>query len=368
MKRTSAFVLLLSALLSWGCQKESLKVYRPTDLRLQWTGRTFADESGNTYLIGSASSLKFAFHGDQCKVWLRNAAAGQDYNYISLVVDGVHQPRQAIRFTSQTPIDITPEPSEDIHTVELYKETEAFNGAIIISKIEVDSLGTLPAITRKKIEFIGNSITVGMSSDPSLVPCGTGMWYDQHNAYEAYGPRVARALDMDYMLTGFSGIGVYRNTRADRPVMADLFPSTVLSPDPKTPRWDFKKFVPDIVSICLGTNDFSAGDGASPRSPFDPNQFVPAYVSLLKMIYTQYPQTQIILTNTPMLNAGQNEILMQCLVRVKSDTERSIPGIKPLQLFSFSKPYQSGCQGHPSVEEHAMMAEEMVGHFRKFGL
>ena len=364
MKRTFPMSLLLVTLLCWSCQKETLRVYRPTDLRLRWSGRTFADESGNTYLIGSASSLKFAFHGTQCKVWLRNAASGQDYNYISIVVDGVHQPRQAIHFTSQTAIDITPEQTSDSHTIELYKETEAFNGAIIISKIEVDSLGTLPQDHRKKIEFIGNSITVGMSSDASRVPCESGMWYDQHNVYDAYGPRVARALDMDYMVTGFSGIGVYRNTRADRPVMADLFPSTVLSPDPKTPRWDFKKFVPDIVSICLGTNDFSAGDGASPRSPFDPDQFVPAYVSLLKMIYTSYPQTQVILTNTPMLNSNQNEILMQCLTRIKSDAERTIPGIKPPLIFSFSKSYMSGCQGHPSVEEHGKMAEEMVGYLR----
>lgn len=337
-----------------------MHVYRPTDLRMQWMGRTLDDESGNRFLIGSASVMRFSFHGPACKVWLRNAAPGNEYNYISIVVDGKKGARQAIRFTSQTALDIIPEDTRDIHTVELYKETEAFNGAIIISKVEADSLIAWPATDKKKIEFIGGSISVGMSADPSQVACDAGKWYDQHNAYDAFGAQVAREMDMDYMLTGFSGIGIYRNSRADRPVMADIYPSVVLSPDPNTPRWDFKKFVPDIVGICLGANDFSEGEGATPRAPFDPGKFIPAYVDFIKTIHGNYPEAQIILMNTPMLQKKQNEILMQCLSQIKSNAEKSITGIKPLHIFSFSTTYQSGCLGHPNVEEHGKMAKELV--------
>jgi hypothetical protein len=291
--------------------------------------------------------MKFTIHGQQCKVWLRSAGPPNQYNYISLVIDGVHQPRQAVRSETLTPLEIIPSQQADVHSIELYKETEAFNGAIIISRVEADSLVQVNPTPKKRIEFIGNSITVGMSADDSLVPCDAGTW------------------DLEYLVTGFSGIGIYRNTRADRPVMADIYPSVVLSPDPNTPRWDFSQFVPDIVSICLGTNDFSSGEGASPREPFDPDKFIPAYVDFLKTIHGHYPDATIILTNTPMLDTSNNKILMDCLVRVKTEAEKSVSGLKPVQLFSFSKTYRSGCLGHPSLEEHALMAEEFAAFLKE---
>ncbi len=330
------------------------------DPRLEWQGRTWEDKTGYSYLIGSASSLKFSFSGDRCKIWIRNAAPEGEYNYISMVIDGEKQLRQAIRDDTLRPVDIISNHHASTHVVELYKETEAANGAVIISSVEADSLIKMPASNKKRIEFIGNSITVGMSADASGIACDKGTWYDQHNAYDAFGPRVARALDMDYVLSGFSGIGIYRNTRTNRPVIADIYPSAFLSPNLNSPRWDFARFIPDIVSICLGTNDFSAGDGASPRAPFDPAQFIPAYVDFINTVHGYYPAAQIIITNTPMLDAPNNEILMSCLQQIKTQAEASIPRLKPMYIFSFSNVYRGGCLGHPSVEEHGKMAEEMI--------
>ena len=325
---------------------------------LNWQGRTYAENSGNVYLTGSASSLSFRFYGSKCRIWLRNGAPGEDYNYISMTIDGVHHPRTAIKFDTFSAFEIVPPAKKDFHDITLYKETEPVNGSIIISAVEADSLGKLPTSSRKKIEFIGNSITAGMSSDDSLVKCNAGAWYDQHNAYDAYGPRVARTLDMDYIVNGFSGIGVYRSTRDDFPVMKDVYESAFLGPDPSSPRWDFTKFTPDYVSICLGTNDFSDGGGMTPRAPFDPEKFIPAYVDFLKMVHGHYPGAHLLITNTPMLPPGFNEILTQCLEEIKSRAEAE--GIESISIFSFSKVYSNGCGGHPSVAEHEKMAEEFV--------
>ncbi|MDZ4748764.1 MAG: GDSL-type esterase/lipase family protein [Saprospiraceae bacterium] len=360
MKRYYLPLVLLVFVANAGCKGDKMQLFPSTDPRLAWQGRTWKDTTGNTYLVGSASSLKFAFSGDRCSIRIQNAAQQGEYNYISIFIDGSRQPRTAIRYETLTPIEIVPDQKSSTHLIEVYKETEAANGAVIIGAIEADSLVQMPAITKKRIEFIGNSITVGMSSDASAIACEAGTWYDQHNAYDAFGPRVARALDMEYVLSGFSGIGIYRNTRTDRPVMADIYTSAFLSPDPNSPRHDFKKFVPDIVSICLGTNDFSAGDGTTPRAPFDPAQFIPAYVDFISTVHGFYKDAQIIITNTPMLNTQQNEILMACLQQIKTQAETSIPGLKPMYIFSFSHVYQSGCLGHPSLEEHGKMAEEMI--------
>ncbi len=350
-----------------GCKQAPPMIFPATDTRLTWQGRNWEDQNGHRYLTGSASSLTYHFYGNKSRIWLQNAAPQGEYNYISIIIDGERQPRQTLRFDTLTPLEIAPKKKGDSHTVELYKETEAANGAILISSVEADSLLTPVPSQKKRIEFIGNSITVGMSADASQIACDAGTWYDQHNAYDAFGPSVARALDMDYMLTGFSGIGIYRNARADSPVIRDIFPSAFLSPNPNTPRWDFNQFIPDIVSICLGTNDFSSGDGVTPRAAFDPEKFIPAYVDFLHTVHAHYPDVQIVITNTPMLSGQNNIILMDCLSRIKTEAERTMPGLKPLLIFSFSKTYMSGCLGHPSTAEHALMAEEMVGFLKKRG-
>ena len=329
-----------------------------TDPHLILQGRTYQDDKGFIYLTGSASSVSFRFYGSRCHLWVMNGAVENDYNYISMSIDGVHQPRIAIRYDTFTSLNIVPNHQMEFHDVTLYKETEPVNGSILISAIEADSLGKFPVPNRKKIEFIGNSITVGMSSDESLVKCDEGPWYDQTNVYDAYGPRVARALDMDYMVNGFSGIGMYRSTRDEYPVMQEVYESTFFGPDPSSPRWDFKQFTPDYVSICLGTNDFSDGDGVTLRPPFDSTKFIAAYVDFLKTVRGHYPAAHIIITNTPMLSANQNEILIGCLEKIKTQAEAI--AIKPISIFSFSKNYNNGCYGHPSVEDHGKMAEEFV--------
>jgi hypothetical protein len=340
------------------CKEQKMTFFPTNHPGLSWRGRTYADSSGNVYLTGSASSLSFRFYGSKCRIWLQNLAPGEEYNYISLTIDGVHQPRTAIKFNTFSAIDVVSSDRKEFHDVSLYKETEPVNGSIIISAVEAESLGELLTSTRKKIEFIGNSITVGMSSDESLIQCDAGTWYDQHNAYDAYGPRVARTLDMDYMINGFSGIGMYRSTRDEYPVIKEVYESAFFGPVPSSPRWDFKKFTPDYVSICLGTNDFSDGGGMTPRPPFDPEKFIPAYIDFLKMVHGYYPAAHIIITNTPMLPPSQNEILTHCLEEIKVKAEAE--GITPISIFSFSKLYNQGCGGHPNVEEQGMMAEEFV--------
>ncbi len=50
------------------------------------------------------------------------------------------------------------------------------------------NLVTIKPEKRKKIEFIGNSITCGAQSDPSDIPCDEGEYMDHQYAYLAYGP------------------------------------------------------------------------------------------------------------------------------------------------------------------------------------
>ena len=221
-------------------------------------------------------------------------------------------------------------------------------------------MGEFPYEQRKKIEFIGNSITAGMASDPSMVPCETGTAYDQHNAYNSYGATVARKLNLEFMITAVTGIGVYRNWATDAPVMGDVYENTFLTTHPEDPKWNFETWMPDIVCINLGTNDFSDGDGVNPRLPFDSTRFVDQYINLIRMVNGHYPLAQILLLQHPMSGEHNSVTFTNCLESIKEKANVEIKNIRPISVFSFSPMIPTGCSNHPGLKEHAMMADELA--------
>ncbi|MFZ1678639.1 MAG: GDSL-type esterase/lipase family protein [Saprospiraceae bacterium] len=365
MNRISVLLCLFSLLVTSGCLKKEFKVYPATSVLLEWSGRTIQDIEGNRQLISSASGLKFRFEGDKSIFTLKNEAPDGNYNYISIVLDGIHQERMAIHAHTFISLEIKSLKSAPFHEVEVYKETEAVLGRIVIKSIAADSLLSIRVDERKKIEFIGNSITVGMSDDLSQIPCDKGTWFDQHNAYDAYGPRTARALNLDYMISGVSGIGIYRNWNTDGPTMGTVYDQAYMSADSKDLQWDFKQFTPDIVTICLGTNDLSAGDGVTPRLPFDTTRFINAYVSFLEKINGHYPKAQIVLLNSPIIGDANIGLLNSCLNAVKVNAEKKLNMNTRISVFAFSMFHGDGCGGHPDLEQHKRMADELIPVIKK---
>ena len=360
MKQFLHFFIILTLISNIACKKKEMIHYPANSPLIQWYGRTIQDQTGHIQLISSASYLKFRFVGDECRIWLKNIAPPGGYNYVSVVLDGVRQSRTPVKPDTFYPFLIKPSQYASFHDVELYKETEAVCGLIVIERVDADDLKPLPIAEKKKIEFIGNSITVGMSADPSLVPCDSGMWFDQHDAYDAYGPRIARMLNLDYFVNGVSGMGVYRNWNTETPTIGDVYEKSYLSVDPHDPLWDFSRFVPDIVSINLGTNDLSPGDGIASRLPFDTLKFINTYVAFLKTIHDHYAEARIILLNSPVIDKTNNDVLMNCLKAVKRKAESSVSQLKPISIFSFSIFQGAGCSGHPGVKDHERMANELA--------
>ncbi len=366
MKMLCLFLLTLVTLISLSCKRKAMTTQYATDsVRIHWFGRIVQDGSGNRQLISSASGMRFRYGGDKCTILLKNEVPQGNYNYISVVLDGIHQQRMAIHADTFIPLEIKSLKSAPFHEVEVYKETEAALGRVVIKSIEADSLIAFTEDKRKEIEFIGNSITVGMSDDPSLVPCDKGTWFDQHNAYDTYGPRTARALNLDYMINGVSGIGIYRNWNTSGPTIGAVYDQANMSANPSELQWDFRLFTPDIVTICLGTNDLSPGDGVTPRLPFDSTKFITAYVTFIQKINSHYPNAKVILLNTPLVGYKDTEMLTTCLQSVKAKAETSIPKLKSVSVFTFSMFDGKGCGGHPDLEQHKRMADELIPVIKK---
>ncbi len=135
---------------------------------------------------------------------------GTNHNSIAVIIDGgtsVVYPLKDIN--NKLKVASKLEPGE--HTITVCKLTEASVGFIQILNISCEGLMNLPLKSERKIEFIGNSTTAGSGLDVSRTACGKGQWYDQENAYESYGPIVARTLNAQWHLTAMSGVGLIKS-------------------------------------------------------------------------------------------------------------------------------------------------------------
>ncbi|GJM36631.1 MAG: endoglucanase [Saprospiraceae bacterium] len=326
-------------------------------------GRHLLDTEGHVELISSAAHFGFRFKGTQCQLYGYLPTEGE-HNYLQYELDGVYQKRIKISGKDSLPITITA-PRGGSHKVWIYKATEAHTGPIFIEKVTGEKLRPLQRPHRAPlIEFIGNSITCGAAADDSEVPCDSGVYHDQHNAYDAYGPRVARALKANFTLSSVSGIGVYRNWNSDGPTLPQVYDKADFQKD-NNQLWDFRKQKPAIVSIALGTNDLSPGDGIKKRLPFNEQTFIAQYVSFVQLVKSKYPAAQIVLLSSPVMNGEQKEMLEKCLTAVKATIDILYPLDKAVALYFFKPLQVRGCTGHPSVADHGKMAEELVGFFRR---
>ncbi|WP_029033808.1 SGNH/GDSL hydrolase family protein [Salinimicrobium terrae] len=319
-----------------------------------YSGRTLNSSEGEK-LIASAASVKADVYGDTVTVFLKSD--NLQHHYVAVELNNEYQGR--FRITKDTLKFALPN-RDSVNTLAIYKETEASNGAIIFNGLRAQNMEKPAEEKRAKIEFIGDSITCGMGADPSEINCEEGEWYDQHNVYMAYGPRVARILDVDFEVNCVSGMGIYRNWNdEDQPVMPEVYPYLHLNGNQGKRAKIKKEDAPDIVSIALGTNDFSLGDGQKTRLPFKSEKFKENYKTFIESLFEIYPETQMALLSSPMTGTEEGKELIQILKEIKEELADH-----PIEIFEFQKMNAGGCTGHPNVDDHEVLAEELVPFYR----
>ena len=66
-----------------------------------------------------------------------------------------------------------------------------------------------------------------------------------------------------------------------------------------------------------------------------------------------------------MIHGLKREILQNCMSEVKKMIDQKFPEAKTVALFFFKPMNARGCGGHPNLEDHAIMAAELLPFFRK---
>lgn len=351
------FTFLLTLILFYSCESQKtpeIKYFEAKNKNFTYSGRSQESEEGRE-LIASAASVSTRVAGDTVTVFLKSA--NENHQYVAVELNEEHIGR--FRIKKDTLKFALPE-SDSTSLLTVYKETEASNGIVIFSGLRAQKIEKPIKEKRAKIEFIGDSITCGMGADTSEIGCEEGEWYDQHSAYMAYGPRVARALDVNFEVNCVSGMGMYRNWNdEDQPVMQDVYPYLHLNGEEGKRAETPKEEAPQIVSIALGTNDLSLGDGIKERSDFDAKKFRENYTEFIRSIFKRYPETKVALISSPMAGEEEGKLLNKILKDIKEELADH-----PIEVFKFDKMNASGCTGHPSEEDHSLMADKLIPFYR----
>jgi hypothetical protein len=346
------FSLWLVCVLGVASGKAKIPVtYKANNPYLNYVGRIDFRDKTKPRFWSPGVYVQARFSGTMLAIDLNDEIMyGKNHNYVEIAID--NRTPMRLQTTGRTNhITVAHNLPAGVHTVTICKNTETNIGYLEFVGITCQKLLPWVEKTKHKIEFIGNSITCGASSDLSVVPCGKGVWQDQHNAYLAYGPRTARMLNAQWQLSAYSGIGLIHSCCDIKFAMPDIYDRVNLLQD--SLKWNFSKYTPDVVTMCLGQND-GIQDSAT---------FCKAYVGFIGVVRKHYPKADMVMLTSPMGEDKLNSVLKKYINSVEMYLRTN--GDQKISHYFFQGKYVGGCDSHPSVREHKLIADELSGYLKK---
>jgi lysophospholipase L1-like esterase len=207
-----------------------------------------------------------------------------------------------------------------------------------------------PTPLQRKIEFIGDSITCAYGNEGKRKE--DNFTAKNENSYLSYASINARSLNASSNSIAWSGIGLAMNyVGGSGPLMLERYQLTLPNSGVK---WDFKNYIPDVVVINLGTNDFST-------TPAEKTKFVTAYKTLITQVRGNYPDAHIFCTVGPMLWGSG---LDSCRSYVNEVIDSFVSsGDSKVHFVEFPQQSESNGYGedwHPSLKTHQLMADQLT--------
>lgn len=344
------FIIIVSTV-SVVAQNKNDKFFAADHPALVYAGRIDFTNPKAPRFWAAGVSIITAFIGTSCSIEISDEVRyGTHHNYLEVSIDGKEPLRIQTR-GKENKILVADNLKPGKHTLVISKGTEAIIGYVEFVGLYCESLSKPSNQHKRKIEFIGDSITSGMGSFMSDIPCDSGTWYDQHSAWYSYASITARKLQADYHLTSESGIGLIRSC-CDKPItMPGVFNKVNIANDSIV--WNFSRFQPDVVSICLGQND-----GIQ-----DSLQFTSAYIKFISTVRQAYPSTQIICLTSPMADAKLRKALSNYLDGIVQYCRAQ--GETKIAMHTFQKSYNAGCGAHPDKAQHMQIADELAAYLKQ---
>jgi lysophospholipase L1-like esterase len=319
---------------------------------VRWIGRVDTTTPAKPRFSWSGTGFVARFSGTSLDMQLSVSGAAEIFK---TVLDGAPQaPFTATGANGTYPLATGL--SSDVHTVEVYRQTEGAQGESQLLGLTVGGGGALmdpPAAPARLIELIGDSITCGYGDLGTL---SDGECFTTESHWDTYGAVAGRALGAEVSTIAASGRGIVRNYAGDTGGTMPMVYAQILA-NSTTPRWDFH-VEPQAVIINLGTNDISNSKG-DPGTPFRDT-----YVSLLQTVRGNYPHALIVCIIAPLLNGGDLATIqghIQAAVAARNAAGDARVEFFPIPAQTSDK---YACQYHPNVAENMIMADLLTAELR----
>lgn len=359
-----------------------MRRYSVSDLsdRLITYGRTFVEPKEDILFFNwSCSTVEFLFSGTHLNVSFRadcgyefeglptdpNSPKRPTWPWVAVFLDDMPMPIRKFEVASPNETWLLYQSRKpETHRIRLTKLTEnskTFLGiAAFTAEGEFLPLEKKPA---RRMEIVGDSITCGYGN---LVKEPTRHFFSSdEDAWQSYGALAARQLGFEWSCVSISGITAVRHpgwpgdyAMEELYGYTDRVCQTKLGMEPE--RWDFAKNHNDYVVVNLGTNDcfgilFSEAEGELER-------FTDAYLAFLREIRAANgPETRIVCALGTM-----NYYLYHDIVRAveKFRRETGDSRVWTLRLRPIHPLDGLGADGHPALETHKKMADELAAFLK----
>lgn len=343
--------------------------YQAEEETVRVLGRTIMKD-GVRYLGYSCSAIEFQFVGrkaDAVLVTDSDSRPEEHYAWLAVFINDETMPSKRFCLSRQEDSYVLYEGEEEaLVTIRLVKYSESAFGMVGIKSIGVDGSNPIRPTQSKniKLEFIGDSITCGYGIEGKL---GIDSFNTaQENPWKAYAARTARALDADYNLVSWSGIGIISAwTDQEEPITDWLMPELYAYTDKAMDIvlgnkvlavWDNSHFIPDCIIMNIGTNDASYTRNMKDRVALFGNK----YYAFLKQVRELNPETKILCTLGVMGQELFGEIEYQ-ISRLQSEGYEGLYSM----VFELQNELDGiGCDWHPSSITHEKMAARLEDKLR----
>lgn len=341
--------------------------------RIRRLGRVGSDPDGFP-LFWSGSGVEMRVNGTTLETEIDCAYSNRE-PYLSFEVDGLRAQTFSPlpgRHWYRVFLNLS---GEKTHTVRVIKETQPFGDPaerLVITRYKTDGkLSPLP-VRRRRIEFIGDSLTSG---EGGRGPKSFMEWVPMvFSASDNYSRMTADLLRAEYQVVSQSGWGIVcgwdNNPKSNVPSVYDEV--CALSEYGRAP-YDFS-FQPDTVVIALGANDMNAlsqpayADPVTGEthkltdSPEDARRVEDAAYRFIAHVHEKNPQARIIWMF--FFNGGPLPSVVRAAVeRAQKD------GIDAVFFApdAFTKPLRggTGSRAHPSALAHRHIAKALADFIRE---
>ena len=162
-------------------------------------------------------------------------------------------------------------------------------------------------------------------------------------------------LNLDCRVMAWSGRGVVENCVPGGVCMGSLVQRTLGSVS-SSHYSGYEEWVPDVISINLGTNDYGCG-----HTPLD-HVFARGYVELASFLANPDSDPTRVLPRF-ILGVGPMTHAYNTSTSQAASTLRSLGLHVDLVLFPLLTPSTKGCLGHPNTHGQSDMASHLLSHF-----